>query len=88
MLKYAKCIEDLSAEMEDDALDQSRNLVEDGGDLQFDELDQHLINWLIVKHKGENMNYPQMRDIILVDQADVEIIKVNFMGMMIDISIG
>ena len=74
--------------MEDDALDQSRNLVDDNGDLQLDEFDGPLINWLIGKHKGDSTKYPQMRDIILVDQADVEIIKVNFMGMMIDISIG
>jgi hypothetical protein len=74
--------------MEDDALDQSRNLVDENGELQFDELDGPLINWLIGRHKGSGVNHPQMRDIILVDQADVEIIKVNFMGMMIDISIG
>ena len=29
-----------------------------------------------------------IKDVVLVDQADVEIIKMNFMGMMIDISIG
>jgi hypothetical protein len=27
-------------------------------------------------------------DIVLVDQADVEIIKIKYMGMMLDISIG
>lgn len=29
-----------------------------------------------------------IKDIVLVDQADVEIIKVSYMGVMLDISIG
>ena len=38
----------------------------------------------MVKH----FQNPKLKDIILVDQADVEIIKLSFMGMSIDISIG
>ena len=37
---------------------------------------------------GRRLNITRREDIVLVDQADVEIIKIQFMGMMVDISIG
>lgn len=49
----------------------------------------YLIKNLIKKHQFKNDNkLPRLKDIIFVDQADVEIIKLNFMNMMVDISIG
>jgi len=49
----------------------------------------YLIKNLIKKHQSKNDNkMPRLKDIIYVDQADVEIIKLNFMNMMVDISIG
>jgi hypothetical protein len=49
----------------------------------------YLIKNLIKKHQSTHNNkMPRLRDIIFVDQADVEIIKLNFMNMMVDISIG
>jgi hypothetical protein len=38
--------------------------------------------------KTSKMSILRKEDIVLVDQADVEIIKIQFMGMMVDISIG
>ena len=62
---------------------------------QIPQTQSDVIKWLIKKQRldqGEDApghpRYPSLKDIILVDQADVEIIKINFMGMMIDISIG
>lgn len=49
----------------------------------------YLIKNLIQKFQSKNDNkLPKLKDIIFVDQADVEIIKLNFMGIMVDISIG
>jgi poly(A) polymerase Pap1 len=42
----------------------------------------------LIKQFSNGKELPQLKDIVLVDQADVEIIKMCFMGMMIDISIG
>lgn len=49
-----------------------------------------MLKSLVQRHHSE-MKSPCIRkekDIVLVDQADVEIIKLQFMGMMVDISIG
>ena len=44
---------------------------------------------MVKKHASQNGDQlPKLKDIVFVDQADVEIIKINFMGMMVDISIG
>ena len=49
----------------------------------------HLLKSMIKKHMSYNGDQlPKLKDIVFVDQADVEIIKINFMGMMVDISIG
>ena len=41
---------------------------------------------MLKKFKKEDL--PKVKDLILVDQADVEIIKFCFMNIMIDVSIG
>lgn len=49
-----------------------------------------LLRSLVLRHHSD-LKEPCIRkekDIVLVDQADVEIIKLQFMGMMVDVSIG
>ena len=60
---------------------ESDNLDEVEPEVEVEETD-------IIRQMVKHFQNPKLKDIILVDQADVEIIKLSFMGMSIDISIG
>lgn len=58
--------------------------------LLLEEKPNCLIESLVREHQQgrEKSTITKKEDMVLIDQADVQIIKLQFMGMMVDISIG